>query len=82
MNLTGLPMSFVQFAKEPVKAILLFCVIAIGYLYMNGRTDCKDQIDAQNIRIVRLESQVQKLNDALLDAAKAVNNISPTPVNP
>jgi hypothetical protein len=33
-----LPISFAEFAKEPVKGMLFLVIIAIGYLYIDGKT--------------------------------------------
>jgi hypothetical protein len=34
-----LPVSFSEFSKEPVKAILFIALLAIGYLYVDSRID-------------------------------------------
>jgi hypothetical protein len=32
----GMPISFEQFSKDPVKGLLFIVLIAIGYLYVDG----------------------------------------------
>ena len=50
MGLT-LPVSFKEFAKDPIKAILFIAVLAIGYLYLDNKAGYIDRIESQEKRI-------------------------------
>ena len=60
------PVSFKEFIKDPVKAILFLAIIAIMYLYIDNKMVYKEQIQTQAVRIVKLETQVGELQDKLL----------------
>jgi len=67
--------TFAQFVKEPVKAILLLCLSAVGYLYVDGKINYSNQIEAQSAKIDKLEQKIDllsvqlKRSDSLLAAA-------------
>jgi len=62
-----LPVSFKEFTKDPIKAILFLSVVAIMYLYIDNRLVYKNQIERQEARIEKLEGQVQTLQNMLID---------------
>ena len=68
----SLPVSFKEFAKDPIKAIMFLSVVAIMYLYIDNKLVYKNQIDKQEERIEKLEMQVEVLQDKLL---KTINTI-------
>lgn len=55
------PISFKEFSKDPVKGLLFIVLIAIGYLYVDGKMANKDIVSKQDIRIEKLESRVDTL---------------------
>lgn len=67
--------TFAQFVKEPVKGILLLCLTAITYLYIDGKMNYNSQIEAQGEKIDKLEQKIDllsvqlKRSDSLLAAA-------------
>lgn len=69
--------SYTDFIKEPVKASLFMCMMAIGYLYMDQRITYKRIIERQDAKIEKLENKVDKLtenlrrSDSTLSAATA-----------
>jgi hypothetical protein len=69
----GLPISFAEFAKEPVKGFLFITILAIGYLYVDGRIDKNTTIDAQNKKIVVLETKVDTLTQQLIKVNAQMN---------
>jgi hypothetical protein len=77
MSKLSLPISFAEFAKEPIKGVLFITLLAIGYLYVDGRMNNTKQIEAQNIKIEQLEKKVDNLSaqlrksDSLMLAATA-----------
>ena len=69
-----LPISFKDFAKNPIVGTLFLVLIAISYLYIDIRTTFKEQATSQNIRIEKVEGRLDKVQEALRvsDSAKAV----------
>lgn len=59
------PISFKEFAKEPVKGLMFICIIAVGYLYVDIKLSNNAAQKAQNIKIEKLEAKVEQLTDQL-----------------
>lgn len=59
------PISFKEFSKEPVKGLLFIVILAIGYLYIDGKMNYNSQIKAQGKKIEILEAKVEALTDQL-----------------
>lgn len=59
------PISFKEFSKDPVKGLLFIVLIAIGYLYVDGKMTNKDIIAKQDAKIVKLEEKIDTLEDQL-----------------
>ena len=57
----GFPLSFSEFAKQPVKGIMFLCLIAIGYLYVDLKINYNSQIEKQGARIESLEHKIDVL---------------------
>ena len=76
LNLSAnpLPISFKDFAKNPIVGTLFLVLIAISYLYIDIRTTFKEQATSQNVRIEKVEGRLDKVQEALRisDSAKAV----------
>jgi hypothetical protein len=64
-NPAKLPITFKEFAKEPVKGLLFIVIIAIGYLYIDGKVNYSSQIKEQGIKIEKLEDKVDVLVNQL-----------------
>ena len=60
-----LPISFKDFAKNPVVGTLFIVLIAISYLYVDIRSTFNKQIDGQGSKIEKLEVKVDVLQDAV-----------------
>jgi hypothetical protein len=69
-----MPISFEQFSKDPVKGLLFIVLIAIGYLYVDGKMNYQSQIEKHENKIVVLENKIDLLSTALKrsDSALAV----------
>jgi hypothetical protein len=69
-----MPISFEQFSKDPVKGLLFIVLIAIGYLYVDGKMNYQSQIEKHETKIVVLENKIDLLSTALKrsDSALAV----------
>ncbi len=59
------PISFKEFAKEPVKGLMFICIIAVGYLYVDIKMSNSSTQEAQNKKIDKLETKVDMLTTAL-----------------
>lgn len=59
------PISFKEFSKDPVKGLLFIVLIAIGYLYVDGKMVNKDIIAKQDSKIEKLESKIDTLEEQL-----------------
>lgn len=74
-KVSPLPLSFKEFAKEPVKGVLFVALLAIGYLYVDNKFTYNDQIEKQSQKIDKLEAKIDiltmqlKRSDSLLAAA-------------
>jgi hypothetical protein len=64
----GLPISFSEFAKEPVKGVMFLCLVAVGYLYVDLKLNYNKQIEKQGEKIEMLESKIDALTDQLRKA--------------
>lgn len=69
-----LPISFKEFAKNPIVGTLFLVLIAISYLYIDVRTTFKEQATSQNVRIDKVEGRLDRVQEALRvsDSTKAV----------
>jgi outer membrane murein-binding lipoprotein Lpp len=67
------PISFKEFAKEPVKGLLFIVIIAIGYLYVDGKVNYNSQIEKQGQKIEVLESKVDALTNQLRKSDSALS---------
>jgi dimeric dUTPase (all-alpha-NTP-PPase superfamily) len=59
------PISFKEFAKEPVKGLMFICIIAVGYLYVDIKMTNSATQKQLNEKITVLEAKVDQLTDQL-----------------
>lgn len=59
------PISFKEFAKEPVKGLMFICIIAVGYLYVDIKMSNSATQKQLNEKITVLETKVDQLTNAL-----------------
>jgi len=66
-----LPVSFEQFVKEPVKAIMFLLICAVVYLYIDGKIVQSKQIDRCQINEEKIEILTERLrrSDSTLSSA-------------
>jgi hypothetical protein len=74
LSANPLPISFKDFAKNPIVGTLFLVLIAISYLYVDVRTTFKEQATSQNVRIEKVEGRLDRVQEALRvsDSTKAV----------
>jgi hypothetical protein len=61
----GLPISFSEFAKEPIKGVMFLCLVAVGYLYIDLKLNYNNQIEKQGEKIEHLEGKIDQLTQQL-----------------
>jgi hypothetical protein len=59
------PISFKEFAKEPVKGLMFICIVAVGYLYVDIKMTNTSTQKVQNEKIEKLEGKVDQLTTTL-----------------
>jgi len=69
-----MPVSFKDFSKDPVKALLFITLSAICYLYIDNKMNYQDQVDNCYNKTELLESRVFEMNKKIKksDSALAV----------
>tara|TARA_R110002020_G_scaffold252173_2_gene465976 strand:+ start:4307 stop:4522 length:216 start_codon:yes stop_codon:yes gene_type:complete len=68
------PIDFKDFAANPVTGLLFFCLIAIGYLYIDNKTTLTNQIVALQEEVIVLRSDYKKLNDKFIETLQEIND--------
>jgi hypothetical protein len=74
VKVSALPISFKEFAKEPVKGLMFICLVAVGYLYVDGKLNAKNQIETQGKKIEILEGKVDILTTQLRRSDSALSS--------
>jgi hypothetical protein len=75
-NPVKMPISFKEFAKEPVKGLMFICIVAVGYLYIDIKMTNSSQQKALNEKIVKLESKVDELSYLLRKSDSTASALS------
>ena len=74
LKVSALPISFTEFAKEPVKGLMFICLVAVGYLYVDGKINYNNQIETQGKKIEVLEAKVDGLTNQLRKSDSALSS--------
>jgi len=56
-----MPVSYKEFAKDPVKALLFIALSAIGYLYIDNKMNYQGQVEQCYEKTLTLETKVENL---------------------
>lgn len=71
------PISFKDFSKDPVKGLLFMVIIAVGYLYIDNKTNytsqiekCEKNVSELNIKVDNLQNRIHK-SDSIMAVASA-----------
>ena len=67
-----LPITFKEYAKDPVKAVSFLALVAIMYLYVDNKMVYKEQIKKQEERVIILEDKVEKLQNKLIEISQKI----------
>jgi hypothetical protein len=73
LNKMKSPINFKDFAANPMAGGLFFCIIAIGYLYIDNKTTLTTQIEDLQEEVVILREDYKKLNDKFIETLKNIN---------
>lgn len=68
-----LPIGFDDFRKNPVAGVAFCMLLAVSYLYYDGKTSYLDQIEKSNKKIDALEIKVDKMGAALKKSDSALS---------
>jgi len=67
-----LPISFKDFAKDPVKGLLFIVLVAVGYLYLDNKSsykaqleECKSQYTTCDVKVESLENKLEEKTERL-----------------
>lgn len=69
----GLPtLSFKDFLKSPITAMLFMCLIAIGYLYIDNKSTLENQILELQKEVTVLKKEYKELNHKFIATIKEI----------
>jgi hypothetical protein len=76
LGVNPLPISFKDFAKNPVVGTLFVVLFGISYLYVDIKSTFKGQIENQEYRISNLEHKDSVKTQALIECKTALSATS------
>ena len=65
--------SFKEFAKNPIVALLFMCLMAIGYLYLDNKSTLTKQIEELQKEVTTLKDDYKQLNDKFIFTIQDMN---------
>lgn len=65
--------SFKEFAKNPIVALLFMCLMAIGYLYLDNKSTLTNQIEELQKEVTILKNDYKQLNDKFIVTIQDMN---------
>ena len=71
--MTKVPISFKEFSKDPVKGLLFIVILAVGYLYIDGKLNYTSQIEKQGKKIEVLETKIEVFTNQLRKSDSALS---------
>lgn len=73
-----LPVSFDQFKKNPIKALLFVMLMAVGYLYFENRINYTKQIERCEYQYINCDKKITKLESKVEILEIALRNCDST----
>jgi hypothetical protein len=64
--------SFKEFAKNPIVALLFMCLMAIGYLYVAQTNTLETQVEDLQEEVKLLKEDNKKLNEKIIEILSEV----------
>jgi len=74
MSVPGFGVSFKEFAKNPIVALLFMALMAIGYLYYDNKATLTNQIEDLREEIIILKQDYKELNNKFIETIQKINN--------
>lgn len=66
--------SFKEFVKNPIVALLFMCLMAIGYLYIDNKSTLTNQIVELQKEVKTLKNEYKELNEKFINTVQGLNN--------
>jgi len=80
--MSGLPaLSFNEFLKNPIVALLFMSLMAIGYLYYDNKKTLTGQIKSLQEEVKTLRRDYKELNDKFISTVEGIHRLQETKVN-
>jgi len=72
--MAGLPtVSFKEFVKNPIVALMFMALMAVGYLYYDNKITLTNQIEDLQEEVTTLKKDYKELNEQLIETIKGLN---------
>lgn len=65
--------SFKEFIKNPIVALLFMCLMAIGYLYIDNRATLTAQVEDLQEEVKDLKEDNKELNNKIIDILSTID---------
>tara|TARA_X000000368_G_scaffold328764_1_gene265823 strand:+ start:679 stop:897 length:219 start_codon:yes stop_codon:yes gene_type:complete len=65
--------SFKEFVKNPITAMLFMCLISIAFLYFDNKSTLEGQIKELQSEVIELKKEYKELNDKFISMLQKVN---------
>jgi peptidoglycan hydrolase CwlO-like protein len=65
--------SFKEFVKNPITAMLFMCLISIAFLYVDNKSTLEGQIKELQSEVIELKKEYKELNDKFISMLQKVN---------
>jgi len=65
--------SFGEFVKNPIVALLFMSLMAVGYLYYDNKSTLTNQIEALQEEVKTLQSDYKALNEKLINTLEKIH---------
>lgn len=66
--------SFKEFVKNPIVALLFMSLIAVGYLYYDNKSALTNQVEMLQEEVKTLKEDYKTLNDKFIETLENINN--------
>lgn len=66
--------SFKEFVKNPIVALLFMSLMAVGYLYYDNKSTLTGQVETLQEEVKILKDDYKELNEKFIETIKELNN--------
>jgi len=66
--------SFKEFVKNPIVALLFMSLMAVGYLYFDNKRTLTDQVETLQSEVKVLKEDYKELNEKFIETITELNN--------